>query len=268
MRRLLLAAAALLGLACLSATAQTVTQPGGSGCTANCTFTGITTAPSFTVTGTTVPSGYGINLQSATALGLFAAGTETNAISAGSFGLLNAGVPNNNLGPQYVVFNAVNQQAQFGITGTTYGTAPFSASQAYAWSPQVGGILIGTGGAAPITFATTSVAVATIDATGHLRLSGSAVPTIASGACGTGTNGTISGSDQSGQITIGAAATSACAVSFGSAFTAAPRACVFAAASAGSAATTVLPFISAISTGGFTLSGTLLANTAWYYSCI
>jgi hypothetical protein len=103
--------------------------------------------------------------------------------------------------------------------------------------------------------------------TGQIVLPGS-VPTIASGACGTTTNGTISGSNQAGKITIGSATTTACAVSFSATLTVAPVSCTFSPANATAAAIgTTVPYISAISTGGFTLTGSVLASTNWYYQC-
>ena len=108
----------------------------------------------------------------------------------------------------------------------------------------------------------------TLSATGHASESTANTPSITSGACGATTNGTIAGTDQNGKITIGASATTACAVTFGSStWASSPAACVFSAATAASAAVTVLPYVSAISTSGFTLSGSVLATTAWYYHC-
>ena len=94
-------------------------------------------------------------------------------------------------------------------------------------------------------------------------------PTISSGACGTGTNGTISGYNDTGKITISSAATTACAVSFSASFTTAPSACTVAAANSTAAAVgTTQPYVSALSASGFTLSGAALASTSWYYHCL
>lgn len=94
-------------------------------------------------------------------------------------------------------------------------------------------------------------------------------PTISSGACGTGTNGSISGYNQSGKITIGASATAACAVSFSATLTAAPSACTLTPANTTAAALgTGTPYISALSSSGFTLSAAVLASTSWYYTCL
>ncbi|MBS0368993.1 MAG: hypothetical protein JSS57_07325 [Proteobacteria bacterium] len=100
-------------------------------------------------------------------------------------------------------------------------------------------------------------------------VSGSGTPTIASGACGTGTNGTITGTNQSGKITIGASATTACAVSFSATLAAAPNSCQLTPASTGAAAWgTTGAYISAITTGGFTVTGSALASTVYYFQCL
>lgn len=96
----------------------------------------------------------------------------------------------------------------------------------------------------------------------------SGTPTIASGACGTGTNGTIAGSNASGLITIGAVATTSCAVSFSATLAAAPNACQITPANAAAAATgTTVARVGAPSTSGFTITGSALANTVYGYSC-
>jgi hypothetical protein len=113
-------------------------------------------------------------------------------------------------------------------------------------------------------------AAGTVDVNGHFLLGKQSTPTITSGACGTTTNGVItSGSDQSFIVTIGSATTTSCAINFGSTWTTKPRSCVFAAASAGSAAVTVLPHIDPtnITTTGVTLSGAVLASTVWNIQC-
>jgi hypothetical protein len=92
-------------------------------------------------------------------------------------------------------------------------------------------------------------------------------PTIASGACGTGTNGTIAGDNQSGVITIGAVATTSCAVSFSKTLANAPKSCVAFPGNAAAAAGTVLAYIGTIATTGFTLSGSVLASTKFNYHC-
>lgn len=92
------------------------------------------------------------------------------------------------------------------------------------------------------------------------------VPTIASGACGATTNGTIAGDNMVGKITIGAAATATCAPTFSGTLPNAPHAVILTPANAAAAALgAAAPFISALSTAGFTFQAAALANTNWYY---
>ena len=92
--------------------------------------------------------------------------------------------------------------------------------------------------------------------------------TIASGACGATTNGSVSGTNLSGLITIGSASTSTCTVSFSATLATAPNACTITPASTGAAAWgTTGAYVSAITTGHFVITGTL-ASTLYYYLCI
>lgn len=96
-------------------------------------------------------------------------------------------------------------------------------------------------------------------------------PTIASAACGTGSNGAVvAGSDnQSGQITIGSAATTTCTLSWSTTLAVAPQACVFFPANAAAAATgTTVARVGAPSTAGVVLTGSALANANYSYVCI
>lgn len=97
------------------------------------------------------------------------------------------------------------------------------------------------------------------------------LPTIASGACGATTNGAVvSGStNQSGQITIGSAATTTCTISWSGTLAQAPNACVFFPMNAAAAATgTTVARVAAPTTGGVVLSGSALANANYAYVCI
>jgi hypothetical protein len=166
-----------------------------------------------------------------------------------------------------------------GATGTggsasLIGGASLATNGAGGQANMTGGVGIGTGAGGNVVLtpgaAGASGAVGVIKAAGLFEFT-SGTPTIASGACGTGTNGTIAGTDQTSVITIGAVATTACAVSFGGGvagtYPTAPKACLFAAGNAAAAASTVLPFISAISATGFTLSGSVLASTVFEVHC-
>src|SRR5258708_6587195 len=101
---------------------------------------------------------------------------------------------------------------------------------------------------------------------GRFQVTGG-TPTIASGACGTGTNGVItSGNNQTGLVTIGAAATTTCTITFSAALLAAPNACMLTPANAAAAAwATTVARVSSISTANFVITGTALASTAYYY---
>ena len=95
-------------------------------------------------------------------------------------------------------------------------------------------------------------------------------PTIASGACGTGTNGSIAGTDNSGLVTIGAAATTSCTISFHATLAVAPNACVITAANATAAGDIVSSaiYVSSITTAQFVITGSVLASNNFYYFCL
>lgn len=109
-----------------------------------------------------------------------------------------------------------------------------------------------------------------VDVNGHFLLGKQSTPTVASGACGTGTNGSItSGSDQSFELAIGAVATTSCVVSFGSTWTTRPRSCVMTAGNAAGIAAGTLAFIPAagVTATTVTITGTALASTLWNVQC-
>lgn len=108
------------------------------------------------------------------------------------------------------------------------------------------------------------------DGTQHCQLGNATAPTIASGACGAAANGTIAagGNDQAMKIQIGAAATTACAVTFAGTWTTAPRACDVTPANAiGAVQGTTGMYVSALSTTTLTLAGTALAGANYYAHC-
>jgi hypothetical protein len=109
----------------------------------------------------------------------------------------------------------------------------------------------------------------TLNASSQITTS-AGLPTIASGACGTTTNGAIvaGSTNQAGQITIGSAATTSCTVSFSATLAAAPKMCVFSPMNAAAIAATTLPYMAAPTTGGFVLNGAVLASTNWGYVCL
>ncbi len=95
-------------------------------------------------------------------------------------------------------------------------------------------------------------------------------PTIASGACGASTNGTLatSSTNQAGKIIIGGGATGGCNINFSTTLTQTPVSCVVTPALA-LAATNQLSsvFVSSITNSAWVLTGNILASTNWYYHC-
>lgn len=131
-----------------------------------------------------------------------------------------------------------------------------------------------------MTFPTTSATIARTDAantfTGSQTFSGQIVtttgtPTIGSGNCGTGSNGAVvaGSTNQSGQITIGASATTTCQLSWSTTLGSAPKACVFFPMNATAAATgTTVARVGAPSTTSVTLTGSALASANYAYICL
>ncbi len=116
---------------------------------------------------------------------------------------------------------------------------------------------------APITAGATTLSGQLVSTTG--------LPTIASGACGTTTNGAVvaGSTNQSGNITIGAAATTTCTISWSATLSVAPNACVFFPANAAAAATgTTVARTGAPSTTQVVLTGSALANANYSYICL
>jgi len=120
-----------------------------------------------------------------------------------------------------------------------------------------------------VKFATSNVVAGSIDTLGHWSLGRVGLPTIASGDCGAGTNGTVvaNSNDMSMRIIIGAAATTTCKVTFANQFGSAPRTCNFSPYTAASAGAGVVPWMSAPTSTDFTLTGTALASTTWGVQC-
>lgn len=140
-------------------------------------------------------------------------------------------------------------------------------------TPVIGvatGTSLGLSGALTAPSTTTASGDATIGAaTGNVRVGTGSVPTIASGACGAGANGTIAAGSRSnaGTVQIGAVATTTCTVVFAAAMTTAPV-CVFAPADSAGVGATVLAFVSANTVNGFVITGTALASVNFNYICL
>lgn len=191
--------------------------------------------------------------------------TKTNNVSFGTAAVVNTGTS----GATIPLLNGTNTWA----AAQTFTAAPVftdaSGSRTALGLGTSATINTGTSGATiPLlnganTYSGTSIFSAQLRTT-------FGTPTIASGACGTTTNGVItSGTNQAGLITIGAATTTTCTISFSATLGAAPNACIITPASAGAAdqATTVAR-VSSISTSAWVITGSALASTAYYYICI
>jgi hypothetical protein len=126
--------------------------------------------------------------------------------------------------------------------------------------------------ASPAAIGGTAPAAGTFTtATAGQFLSSAGTPTIASGACGTTTNGAVvaGSTNQTGGITIGAAATTTCTLTWSATLAVAPKACVFFPANAAAAATgTTVAFTGAPSTTQVVLTGAALANANYSYICL
>jgi hypothetical protein len=208
----------------------------------------------------------------------------TAGLNVGMTGLAQGG--NTSVGVYGSAQVTKNNATNIGVLGTAYnagtGTAPeiggwFSLNQTSI--PTVSAALIADNGASsnPVFLARVNgVTKATIDQSGNLSTAGQIIstagtPTIASGACGTTTNGAVvSGStNQSGQITIGAAATTTCTISWSATLTVAPNACVFFPMNATAAATgTTVARAGAPTATNVVLTGSALANANYAYLCL
>lgn len=106
-----------------------------------------------------------------------------------------------------------------------------------------------------------------IDKNGQFR-TGNSTPAIAANACGTTSQGTVSGTNQSGLVTVGTALITVCTISWSTTLGTAPTACLISPANTTAAATgTVAAYISSVSTTNFVITGTALASAAYYYHC-
>ena len=234
-----------------------------------------TTSPMFNIPATTLTdtSGSGtIALRGADTINncTFAASnseTITNAAClyvgspvAGSSTTLTTGYSIYTAGRVYIStgLTAVNNviSAQFGINGMgSLGGYPGLYSPS---SNQLGFSSGATGSQA---------SAGLIDTNQHWRIGGSGTPTISSGACGTGTNGTIAanGNDQSFEVMVGSAATTTCTITFASSFSTAPRAAEITPANATAAATgTTAAYVSSLGTTTMVITGSALASADYY----
>lgn len=150
--------------------------------------------------------------------------------------------------------------------GVLSGTYP---NPGFAGNPSFTGTLTATG-ALSVPSATTASGDMTLGAaSGNVRVGTGSVPTISSGACGAGANGTIAAGSRSnaGTVQIGATAATVCTIVFAAAMTTAPV-CVIAPADSAGVGATVLAYISANTVNGFVITGTALANVNFNYICL
>lgn len=206
-------------------------------------------SPNFTVDGlgntvTTSLTGQGSNYLILCATGI----TSTNCVAGGDTTHSTILVGNNS---DLAIYHRASKHVfeSAGASGLTL-FGDYNVTNSGNWTFNAG--IIGTGA----TFG------------GLFRLTYGA-PTIASGACGATTNGSVSGNNQNGLITIGAAATTTCTVSFSTTLANAPNACVIFPANATAAATgTTVARVSSIGTTNFVVTGSALASSNYYYICI
>lgn len=106
-------------------------------------------------------------------------------------------------------------------------------------------------------------------ASGTTLITSGAIPTIASGACGASTNGTLTTGSRTnaGQVVIGAATTTVCTISFAANLPTAPV-CVIAPSNVAASAGTVLAYVSANTISGFVITGSVLGSTSFNYICL
>jgi hypothetical protein len=167
------------------------------------------------------------------------------------------------------------QNENVGAIGIQNGTTFGYGTSGYALLSGGGATSKDTWSNTLTSYSLVSPAISNPTLSGSINVTGQIIPaygtpTITSGACGTTTNGTIAagGTNQSGEVVIASATTTSCAISFSATLSAAPLACILFPENATAAATgTTVARISAISTGGFTITGSALASANYYYHC-
>lgn len=98
--------------------------------------------------------------------------------------------------------------------------------------------------------------------------SATTVATIANNACGSTSQGTISGTDQSGSFTVGTVAVGTCTISFSATLASAPGACILENANSVAAGLGAgNGYVSSITTGGFVVTGTAMDGAKYWYHC-
>lgn len=157
---------------------------------------------------------------------------------------------------------SANWLINFGIGASGDGNMVISHNGSTVSTFTSAGLNGALGGTTPA-----AVTAASLNLTGQI-VSTYGTPTIASGACGTGTNGVASGANQFGTVSIGSATTTSCTISFSTTLSPAPASCVIGPANNTAASGTPAAYVSAITTGGFVITGTALATSIYHYICV
>lgn len=132
-------------------------------------------------------------------------------------------------------------------------------------NPLIDTLLNGHPSGSGVVLRQTNPVIAGANFSGQLY-STNGTPTITSGSCGTGANGTVAGTYQSGEVTIGSATTTSCEVTFSPALPQNPGACIITAVNAAAAAAAAR--VSAWSATGLIINAAALASTTFNYVCL
>lgn len=108
----------------------------------------------------------------------------------------------------------------------------------------------------------------TLATSGHAQFASGTTPSVAANACGSTTQGTVSGTDQSFALTIGTASVTSCTVTFGSTFATAPNCSLTPANSTAAAWGTTAAYVSSTTTTALALAGSALASAKYIVHCM
>ncbi len=138
----------------------------------------------------------------------------------------------------------------------------------YALYGDIGNTIINVPASGTIMFRINNATAARIDAAGHLWGSDNETPTIATNACGSATQGTVSGTDQSMLVTVGTVGVTSCTVTFGAAWAArSPHCSMTPANTAAAAQGTTGAYLPSPSGTTFVITGAALAGAAYQVHC-
>jgi hypothetical protein len=154
--------------------------------------------------------------------------------------------------------------SQLKVTGSANGNPKLSAV-GFGISPATNaGITLQPLGTAAVTVN------GPLTVNGHARFSAtSTAPSIVTNDCGSTSQGTVAGTDQSMLVTVGTASVTTCKVTFGTAWGAALPHCSMAPANSTAAAQgTTVAFLNSPISASVTISGTALAGAAYQITCL